>query len=159
MQITIKLIPQAIIDQYDLMSKMLNIYVYMKITWGMYGLPQAGILADKLLKKKLAPHEYYEVQHKPGWFKHQWRLITFTLIVDNFGIKYAEKENADHLINKLKSKYTKIEVGWTGILYCGITMELCNALGWSFDAKTCNETINQVWPRAAQVSTIWPIHT
>jgi hypothetical protein len=38
----------------------------MKICKGMYGLPQAGILANKLLKKRLAKHAYYEQPHTPG---------------------------------------------------------------------------------------------
>jgi hypothetical protein len=38
---------------YRLNNKVLNGYVYMKICKGMYGLPQAGILANKLLKKCL----------------------------------------------------------------------------------------------------------
>ena len=67
-------------------------------------------MANKLLKKKLSPYGYYEVQHTPGLFKHRWRPIAFILGVDNFGIKYVRKEHADHLINILKSEYTKIEV-------------------------------------------------
>ena len=70
MRMAIKLILQAIIDQYDLMPKVLNGYVYMEIMRGMYELPQSGIFANKLLKERLAPHGYYEVQHMPGLFKH-----------------------------------------------------------------------------------------
>ena len=47
MRMAIRLIPQAIIDQYELIPKVLNGYVYMEILRGMYGLPQAGILANK----------------------------------------------------------------------------------------------------------------
>jgi hypothetical protein len=36
----------------------------------MYGLPQAGILANKLLKKWLARHGYFEQPHTPGLWKH-----------------------------------------------------------------------------------------
>ena len=75
MQMAIKLIPQAIIDQYGLIPKVLDSYVCMEIIRVIYGLPQTGILANKLLKKKLASHEYYEVQHMPELFKHQWRPI------------------------------------------------------------------------------------
>jgi hypothetical protein len=32
----------------------------------MYGLPQAGILANKLLKKHLAKYGYFEQSHTPG---------------------------------------------------------------------------------------------
>ena len=123
MRMKIHLIPQAIIDQYDLMPKVYNGYVYMEIMHGMYGLPQAGILANKLLKKRLEPFGYREVQHTPGLYKHDWRPIAFTLVVDDFGIKYVGKEHLDHLIGALKSKYAKIEVDETGSLYCGITLK------------------------------------
>ena len=89
----------------------------------MYGLPQVGILANKLIKKKLKPHGYYEVDHTPGLYKHIWRPIAFTLVVDDFGVKYVGKEHAEHLFGVLKNEYTKIEVDWTGSLYCGITLK------------------------------------
>ena len=59
----------------------------MEILRGMYGLPQSGILANKLLKKRLAKQGYYELPHTPGIFLHETRQIWFTLVVDNFGIK------------------------------------------------------------------------
>ena len=46
--------PEEIIQQYDLRNKCKNGFVYMQIEKGMYGLPQAGILANKLLRKRLA---------------------------------------------------------------------------------------------------------
>ena len=32
--------------------------------------------------------------------------IQFTLVVDNFGVKYFDKENAQHLIYALQEDYT-----------------------------------------------------
>ena len=52
----------------------------------------------------------------------------FTLVVDDFGIKYVGEENAKHLINALCNNYT-IETDWTGSLYCGIN------LTWNYDKK------------------------
>ena len=49
MRLHISIIPQEIIDQYKLMDLVHNDYVYIKIRRGMYGLPQAGIIANKLL--------------------------------------------------------------------------------------------------------------
>ncbi len=51
MKIPLALLPTDIIEHYNLLEKALNEYVYMEICKGMYGLPQAGILANKLLKK------------------------------------------------------------------------------------------------------------
>jgi hypothetical protein len=53
MQMTLELFPDDIIQHYNLQGKALNGYVYMEIQHGMYGLPQAGILANKLLRKRL----------------------------------------------------------------------------------------------------------
>ena len=51
MRMPISLIPNNIIQQYALQPKCKNGYIYMEIIRGMYGLPQAGILANKLLRK------------------------------------------------------------------------------------------------------------
>ena len=45
-------IPVEIIDEYKLQNlAMPDSNVYIEITKGMYGLPQAGLLANKLLEK------------------------------------------------------------------------------------------------------------
>eukprot|EP00957_Ditylum_brightwellii_P040535 3067733-Ditylum_brightwellii.AAC.1 len=58
----------------------------------MYGLPQAGILANKLLSKRIVRHGYYLCTYTPGLWRHQWRPITFALVVDDFGVKIKGKE-------------------------------------------------------------------
>ena len=118
----IKLIPQEFIDMYDLTTKVKNGYVYIEIQKGMYGLPQAGILANKLLKQRLAKHGYNEMKHTPGIFKHETRPISFTLFVDDFGIKYEGSEHLKQLLNILKSFYD-VEVDMSGGLYCCITLD------------------------------------
>ncbi len=70
MRMPIALIPDKVIDFYNLRPKIKNGFIYMEIRKGMYGLPQAGILANKLLKARLAPHGYFEQPHTPGLFKH-----------------------------------------------------------------------------------------
>ena len=102
MRIPIKLIPQEFIDLYDLDPKVKNGYIYMVISRGMYGIPQSGILANKLLEKRLAKQGYHETPHTPGIFRHETRQIWFNLIVDNFGIMYVGEENAKHLLGVLK---------------------------------------------------------
>ena len=70
-RIPINLIPQEFIDLYDLGSELKNGYVYIEIQQGMYGLPQAGILANKLLKERLLLYDYFEVPHTPDVFWHK----------------------------------------------------------------------------------------
>jgi hypothetical protein len=121
MRIPLKLFPTHITDQYKLREKTKNGHIYVKIRKAIYGLPQAGILANKLLKVRLAPAGYYEVSHTLGLWKHITRPISFTLVVDDFGVKYVGKPHADHLIRTLNKHY-KISEDWTGGLYCGITL-------------------------------------
>jgi hypothetical protein len=71
MKMPISLFPTNIIDHYQLNNKIFKDYVYMEIRKGMYGLPQAGILANKLLKKRLAKHSYSKQPCTPGLFSHK----------------------------------------------------------------------------------------
>ena len=66
MHMPLKIIPEHIIEQYNLREKAKNGYVYMEIRRAMYGFPQTGILANRLLKQCLAKHGYYEVAHITG---------------------------------------------------------------------------------------------
>jgi hypothetical protein len=70
MKMPLSLFPQDIIEHYGLLDMAINGYVYMEIHKGVYGLPQAGILANKLLKKRLAKHGYFEQLHTPGLRRH-----------------------------------------------------------------------------------------
>ena len=63
MQMRIDLIPQELIDLYNLGEKVKYYskgvgYVYTEIRKGMYGLPQSGILSNKLLKERLTKYGY-----------------------------------------------------------------------------------------------------
>ena len=73
MKINLAQIPDEIISEYNLKSKVhSNGSVYIQIQKGMYGLPQASMLGNKLLKCRLAKHRYYEVRHTPGYWQHMW---------------------------------------------------------------------------------------
>ena len=98
-------------------------FIYLKIRKAIYGLPQAGILANKLLRKRLAPAGYYEVAHTPGLWRHVTRPISFSLVVDDFGVKYVGKQHVEHLIKTLRDATYQLETDWEGTLYCGITLE------------------------------------
>jgi hypothetical protein len=112
-KLALRIIPQEIIDKYKLSEKENNGYVYIQINKGMYGLPQAGRLVNDLMMKRLAPHGYHPVRHMHGMWKHDTHPVTFTLVADDFGIKYVGKEHADHLLNALKQDYEVTE-DWTG---------------------------------------------
>ena len=52
----------------------------------MYGLPQAGILANDLLQKRLNKEGYVQSEHVPGLWKHTTDTLKFTLVLGEFGI-------------------------------------------------------------------------
>ncbi len=52
-------IPDEVIKEYKLREKATkNSSIYIKAKRGMYGLPQSGLLTNKLLKKQLNKHGY-----------------------------------------------------------------------------------------------------
>jgi hypothetical protein len=100
----------------------LNWYVHLEMTHAVWGLPQAGILANKSVRHKLAPVGYYEHTNTPGLWYHKMRPISFTLVVDYFGVKYVNKVDIKHLIASIKKMDTLTE-DWMGNLYCGIFLD------------------------------------
>ena len=116
-------IPEEIIREYKLRDKASpDGSIYIVATKGMYGLPQAGLLANELLEKRLNGHGYRQSKLVPGLWKHDWRPIQFTLVVDDFGVKYIGEEHAHHLKESLEHDY-KVTTDWTGNHYIGITLD------------------------------------
>ena len=102
MIIPLHLFPQHTSDQYKLQENAQNGQVYLEVRRAKDGLPRAGALANKQLKHFLAPYGYYEVAHTPGLWHHTTKPIQFSLVVDNFGVKYIGKQHVEHLIHCLK---------------------------------------------------------
>jgi hypothetical protein len=115
--------------QYELVKHVLKGFIYLEMRRAMWGLPQAGILANKLLRQHLLPHGYYECNNTPGPWKRETRPISFMLVVDNFGVKYVGKEHVEHLIRCIKQQY-ELTKDWTSDLYCGIKMK------WDYESQT-----------------------
>lgn len=112
-----------IVTQYNLREYMdQNGYVNFEICKGMYGLPQAGRLANEQLQEYLVPFGYTPTKCTPGLWKHKTRPILFILWVDGFGVKYNSKKDAKHLIEALKEKY-RVSVDWTGSTYVKIKLK------------------------------------
>jgi hypothetical protein len=81
----------------------------------MYGLPQAGIIAQELLEEHLLKAGYPQSKVTPGYWKHNWQPISFTLVMDDFGIKYTTKltttTSSKHFSKTTKLKKTGKELG------------------------------------------------
>ena len=85
MRIPLKIIPQEIIDAYNLTARVDDQgWIYMRTTRGVYGIKQDGILANQELVKNMAPFGYHPVQHTPGLWVHDSRKTLFSLVVDDF---------------------------------------------------------------------------
>jgi hypothetical protein len=72
--------PDDVIEQYKLHDVAApDGYVHCEIQKGLYGLPQAGIITQELLTKRLKEHGYSQSETTPRLWKHEWRPITFSL--------------------------------------------------------------------------------
>jgi hypothetical protein len=83
-------------------------------------------MAFQRLVKNLAKHGYEPIKFTPGLWRHRSRPATFTLCVDDFGVKYFSKADANHLIAAVKIEY-ECTVDWSGSLYCGLNLK------WNYD--------------------------
>jgi hypothetical protein len=123
--------PEEIIQKYNLSDLAVNGWVYIEIRKGMYGLKQAGLLANQLPRTRLAPFGYYPARHTPGLWLHKTRPISFTLVVDDFAVKYVGKQHAVYLRNALLRTY-ELTTDWTATVYSGMTLK------WDYDMRTCD---------------------
>ena len=129
MKMPISIFPQHVIKEYNLLKKLYKGCVWIEIRRSIYRLPQSGKLTNEYLRKKLAPHVYYEVKHTPGLWKYILRPIQLTLVVDDFGVKNTRRKDAEHLLGVLEKEFTEVSTDWDGALYCGITLE------WKYEER------------------------
>jgi hypothetical protein len=122
MAINMSSLPQETIKKYDLLELSQDGKVYIEIQKCMYGLPQAGMLANELLQRNLAKDGYQPTQHTHLLWTHNTRPLSFSLVVGDFGVKYVGREHAEHLMECIKKKYT-ISSNWNGGAYCGLTLD------------------------------------
>jgi hypothetical protein len=143
MRIPVAIIPDSIMTEYKLAPLVDHDHVYVEIQKGMYGLPQAGRLANDRLIAFLAPKGYAPVPITHGLWKHNASDLMFTLVVDDFGIKFTNTADAEHLMTTLKELYTVSE-DWDGAKYCGLT------LNWDYTNRTVDISIPGYIERALQ---------
>jgi hypothetical protein len=122
MRMLLSRFPQEIFEKYNLKALAVDGWVYIEIRKGMYRLKQAGLIANQLLQTRLAPFGYYPARHTPGIWLHKTRPITFSLIVDDFAVKYMGKQHADHLRNSLLQSY-ELTTNWEAKVYSGMSLK------------------------------------
>jgi hypothetical protein len=142
MHMKIKDLSEDFIIMYNLANKATsNGFVYIKIQKEMYGLPQAGLLAQELFEQCLNTHGYCQSPITPGLWQHDYRPISFILCVDNFGIKYVGREHAKHLASIL-SKHYKYLHDWDGQWYLGMT------INWDYTERAVHTSMLDYVPKA-----------
>jgi hypothetical protein len=93
MRVHISMIPQEIIDEYNLTDIMeADGWCYVKIRKAMYGLEESGFIANQELKAILAKQGYIPSKFIPSLFTHKTRSIAFSLVVDDFGVKCMKEK-------------------------------------------------------------------
>ena len=97
-------------------------YIFVAIKRGIYGLPQSGLLAQKLLGERVGRRGYYQGEYTPGLWIHKICLIELSLCVEDFGVEYVNEEDKKHLLDSLNQPY-KVTVDNKGMQYLGITLE------------------------------------
>jgi hypothetical protein len=123
-------IPAEFIEEYKLAGTDRDGWIYFEIRRVCYGLPQAGILANDLLRSRLLAEGYYEVDSTPGLWRHKWRPIQFCLIVDDFGVEYVGIEHFNHLLEVLK-KFHGVQFNMAGDKFVGINIK------WDYANRRC----------------------
>jgi hypothetical protein len=137
-------VPDVIMNLYNLWTMVeKDGYLYVRIERGMYGLPHAGRIANDALIAHLAPYGYAPCLLTPGLWRHNIDDITFTLVVDDFGIKYTSRPEIDRFLSILQQKY-EIKTDWTGTRYCGLTLD------WDYTKRTLDISMPGYVERALQ---------
>ena len=106
MNIPTRFFTDEIREEYDITNLAPNGIVRVEIHKGIYGLKEAGIIDFKRLVKNVTPNGYHPVKHVPGLYtavlwRHATRKIVFTLAVNDFGIKYSDMKDIQHLLASL----------------------------------------------------------
>ena len=129
-------IPPEIVQKYSLKEKETkDRQVYLEVRRGIYGLPQAGLLIQLELEEHLSEHGYRQSKVVSGLWHHDWRPISFTIVVDDFGVKYIRKEHAEHFLKGVLEKFYEVTTDWEGKKYIGL------ALDWDYEKSEVHVSI------------------
>ena len=85
-------------------------------------------IAHNDLVAHLNKHRYVQADNTDGFFKHITRDISFTLVVDDFRIKYVNNDDVQHLIRIMQEIYT-FKVDFNAKQYIDIDLK------WDYDKQ------------------------
>ena len=118
----------------------------------MPGLKQAAILAYQHLKESLEPYGYSPIKGTVGLWHHEKRPTKFCLCVDDFGIKFWDKSDADHLCNAVGANF-RYTVDKEGSNYCGLTLR------WNYKLGYVDTSMPRYIPKALKRLNYQPVKT
>ena len=143
-RIKVSRIPEATRIKYNLNDFIDNGSILFEVNGSMYGHSASGRLANADLVKHLAAHGYTQNADLPCLFEHASNGISFTLVVDDFGIKYdhANIEALYDLKRILEIRYPEVHFDITGKKYIGVT------LNWNYSENWFETSMPTVVPAA-----------
>jgi hypothetical protein len=122
MRINLKHIPTDVQLRYKMAEFVHKDHVYVEINKSIYGLPQSGRLSQDRLIKHLEKYDYVQCPNTPALFRHRVKNFAFTLVVDDFGIKYTDEADLDEFLAVLRKQYEITEDRNDTQKYVGITI-------------------------------------
>ena len=121
-RIPLKFLSPKILAKHNLHSFVHNKSVLFEVTKSMYGLPHAVKIAQDVLIERLAAHGYLQTS-TTCLFRHTTNGVAFSLVVDDFGVKFHDTAGADDLIRCLQLYYT-LTIKKDATKYLGLTIAL-----------------------------------
>ena len=120
MKLPFDIIPQDIIDEYNLTNILRSGKSYIDIWKGVYGLQSSGIISHDRLKNHPEKRRWQPLTFTPGLWTHKSIPIYLTFASDDFEIKYVGKQHA---------YLNKIIINWDGKFYSTLTIK------WDYKGK------------------------
>jgi hypothetical protein len=93
-------------------------------------LKASGTPRQPITTNSLPPSGYYPERHTLWLWLHKTRPVSFTLVVDDFAVKYVGKQHAEHLRNVLLKTF-ELATDWTATVYSSMTLK------WDYKKRTC----------------------
>jgi hypothetical protein len=96
-------------------------FIVFRIDQTMYGLKEAGKLSNLRLVSLLSFAGFIETRTS-CLFRHLTRPIAFVLVVDDFGIKYQNRDDFDYLVSSLSRLY-QVKASPVATKFLGFTLD------------------------------------
>ena len=159
MKLPMDLLPTKIICKYNLKEMVVNGWVYIEIQKVLYGLPQTGLLANKLHTKCLLTKGFfYPCQFTPGLWRLVWWPILFMLAFGDYGIKYNGLQHEKYFLDAFH-EHDEISMDWGGLSFVVYTSNgIKKMVSWPHHAAIHPKGAHQI-PAPTPIMLIASPHT